>query len=54
MFDTGIGKSLMEIVGATFALTLVALVITRSGDVTKLIGEGSASLGGLIKTATFR
>jgi len=51
---TGIGKNLMDVVGATFALTLVALVISRSGDVTKLIDSASQGLSKLITTATFR
>jgi hypothetical protein len=54
MFNTGIAKDLMAIVGATFSLTLVALVITKAGPVTQLIGSSVDGVSKLIKTATFQ
>lgn len=54
MFNTGIAKDLMAVVGATFSLTLVALIITKASDVNSLIGGSVDGLSKLIKTATFR
>ena len=53
MFNTGLSKDIMAVVGATFSLTLVALVITKAGDVGKLIGSATDGLSKLIKVATF-
>lgn len=53
MFDTnGIGKGLMDVVGATFGLALIALIISRSGEVGNLLSASTQSVTSLIKTAT--
>jgi hypothetical protein len=44
----------MEVVGATFTLSLVALIITKADQVGKLISDSSEGLNKLIKVATFR
>lgn len=54
MFNTGIAKDLMSIVGATFSLTLVAYVITNAGNVGSLINSSTNGITTLIKAATLR
>ena len=54
MGSTGIGAGLMEIASALLAITLIALLLNKSGEATTLITSSSTAFGDLLKTVSMQ
>lgn len=50
----GLGRDLLEIASLLVGLSLMGLLVTRSGNASQLIGAASGGFGYLLKTATFQ
>ena len=48
---TGIGDGIMSIVALTASIALVAMIISKADNASKLLMSGSQAYGNLLKTA---
>ena len=49
--DTGIGEGVMSIVAMTASIALIAMLVSKADNVSKLLQSGSSAYGSLLQTA---
>lgn len=54
MGNTGIGTGLMEIASALLAIALIALLINKADNTSKLISTGTSAFDELLRTVTLQ
>lgn len=52
--DTGIGSGLLEIASGLLGIALIALLLNRSRDASKLIQTGGSTFDQLLRTVTLQ
>lgn len=52
--DTGIGKGLLEIAMALIAVALVALLVNRSSDTTRIVSTAGSTFNTLLQTISLQ
>jgi len=54
MGSTGLGAGIMEIASALLAITLIALLLNKSGEATSLVTSASDSFAKLLQTVSMQ
>lgn len=49
--ETGIGEGLMSIVALTASIGLIAMLVSKADNVSKLLAAGSSAYNSVLKTA---
>jgi hypothetical protein len=52
--NTGIGDGLLQIASGLMGIALIALILNRSGDATKLVKTGGSTFNDLLRTVTLQ
>ena len=52
--DTGIGKGVLEIATALMSIALIALIINKAGDVSKVVSSVTTGFGDLLRIVTLQ
>jgi hypothetical protein len=51
---SGLGRGMLEIAGALIGISLIALLISRSSDTSKVIGSATSGFNALLRTVTLQ